>query len=58
LLWYQDVKNDSDRQIKVLSDLMSAGSAEVENLRQALNEVNIINSGLREEIEKERLTKS
>jgi len=37
---------------------MSAGSAEVENLRQALNEVNIINSGLREEIEKERLTKS
>jgi len=58
LLWYQDVKNDSDRQIKALSDLMSAGSAEVENLRQALNEVNIINSGLREEIEKERLTKS
>jgi len=37
---------------------MSAGSAEVENLRRDLKELDLINYGLREEIEKERITKS
>jgi len=36
---------------------LKASIAEVENLRQALHEVNIINNGIREELEKERQIK-